>query len=143
MTMSVLAIVVMNRTLQTNDVLARVKKRGRARSTTTAPCRRACTIVPYYDRSTLVNVTTHTVLHNLLFGCVLVFLIQWLFLGDLRSAVIVAHEHSVRAAVQHHHAGADRAVGQSAVARRGGFWNHRRFGGDSGRKCIPQFPTAA
>ncbi len=35
-------------------------------------------------------VTTHTVLHNLILGCVLVFLIQWVFLGDLRSAVIVA-----------------------------------------------------
>jgi cobalt-zinc-cadmium resistance protein CzcA len=29
------------------------------------------------------------VLHNLLFGCLLVFLIQWIFLGDLRSAIIV------------------------------------------------------
>jgi cobalt-zinc-cadmium resistance protein CzcA len=46
-------------------------------------------IVPYYDRSSLVDVTTHTVLHNLIFGCLLVFLIQWIFLGDLRSAVIV------------------------------------------------------
>jgi heavy metal efflux system protein len=45
--------------------------------------------VPYYDRSTLVAVTTHTVLHNLIFGCLLVFLIQWIFLGDLRSALIV------------------------------------------------------
>ena len=33
--------------------------------------------------------TTHTVLHNLIFGCSLVFLIQWIFLGDLRSAIIV------------------------------------------------------
>ena len=46
-------------------------------------------LVPYYDRSTLVSVTTHTVLHNLIFGCLLVFLIQWVFLGNLRSAIIV------------------------------------------------------
>jgi len=46
-------------------------------------------LVPFYDRTTLVNITTHTVLHNLLFGCVLIFLIQWVFLGDLRSAIIV------------------------------------------------------
>ena len=46
-------------------------------------------LVPYYDRSSLVNVTTRTVLHNLIFGCLLVFLIQWIFLGDLRSAIIV------------------------------------------------------
>ena len=43
-----------------------------------------------YDRSDLINVTTQTVLHNLLFGVVLVFLVQWLFLGDLRSAIIVS-----------------------------------------------------
>ena len=46
-------------------------------------------LVPYYDRTGLVNVTTHTVLHNLIFGCVLVFVIQWIFLGNLRSAIIV------------------------------------------------------
>ena len=34
--------------------------------------------------------TTHTVLHNLIFGCLLVFIIQWIFLGDLRSAIIVS-----------------------------------------------------
>ena len=33
--------------------------------------------------------TTGTVLHNLIFGCVLVFVIQWIFLGSLRSAIIV------------------------------------------------------
>jgi heavy metal efflux system protein len=43
-----------------------------------------------YDRSDLINLTTHTVLFNMIFGMVLVFLIQWIFLGDLRSAVIVS-----------------------------------------------------
>jgi heavy metal efflux system protein len=43
-----------------------------------------------YDRTDLINVTTHTVLHNMIFGIVLIFLVQWLFLGNLRSAVIVA-----------------------------------------------------
>ncbi len=42
-----------------------------------------------YDRSDLINVTTRTVLHNMLFGIVLIFLIQWLFLGSLRTAIIV------------------------------------------------------
>ena len=46
-------------------------------------------VVPYYDRSSLIALTTHTVLHNLIFGCMLVFLIQWIFLGNLRSAIIV------------------------------------------------------
>jgi cobalt-zinc-cadmium resistance protein CzcA len=43
-----------------------------------------------YDRSDLIKATTDTVLHNLLFGIVLVFFVQWIFLGDLRSATIVA-----------------------------------------------------
>src|SRR6202020_3500332 len=46
-------------------------------------------VVPFYNRMSLVHVTTHTVLENLLFGCVLVFFIQWSFLGDLRSAIVV------------------------------------------------------
>ena len=43
-----------------------------------------------YDRSDLISVTTRTVIHNMLMGVALIFLVQWLFLGNLRSAVIVA-----------------------------------------------------
>jgi cobalt-zinc-cadmium resistance protein CzcA len=43
-----------------------------------------------YDRTDLINTTTHTVLHNMLFGVLLIFLLQWAFLGNLRSAFIVA-----------------------------------------------------
>src|ERR1700689_1399931 len=43
-----------------------------------------------YDRSDLIHVTTHTVLHNMIAGIVLIFLLQWAFLGNIRSAVIVA-----------------------------------------------------
>jgi cobalt-zinc-cadmium resistance protein CzcA len=85
----VTAIVVMNRTLQTNEVVARVKAEiDKINSDGTLPA--GVKMEPYYDRSTLVSVTTHTVLHSLLFGCLLVFFIQWVFLGDLRSAVIVS-----------------------------------------------------
>src|SRR5690242_17850603 len=44
-------------------------------------------IDPYYDRKDLVNLTTHTVLEALAFGICLIFVIQYLFLGDLRTAV--------------------------------------------------------
>ena len=47
-------------------------------------------IEPIYDRSGLIALTTHTVLHNMVEGVVLIFLVQWLFMGDLRSALIVA-----------------------------------------------------
>jgi len=42
-----------------------------------------------YDRKDLIEITTHTVLHNMVFGIGLIFLLQWLFLGNLRSALIV------------------------------------------------------
>src|SRR6476469_717704 len=47
-------------------------------------------IVPFYDRGDLVGITVNTVLHNMMFGIALIFFIQWLFLGNLRSAIIVA-----------------------------------------------------
>jgi len=43
-----------------------------------------------YDRTDLIDVTTHTVLENMVFGMVLIFIVQWVFLGTFRSAVIVA-----------------------------------------------------
>ena len=47
-------------------------------------------IVPFYDRGDLVAITIDTVLHSLIFGIFLIFIVQWLFLGDLRCAIIVA-----------------------------------------------------
>src|SRR5882762_5633341 len=42
-----------------------------------------------YDRKELIDITTRTVLHNMVFGIGLIFLLQWVFLGNLRSAIIV------------------------------------------------------
>ena len=47
-------------------------------------------IVPFLDRSNLVHYTTHTVLHNLTEGIILVTVILFLFLGNVRGALIVA-----------------------------------------------------
>jgi cobalt-zinc-cadmium resistance protein CzcA len=83
-----LAIVVMNRTFHTNDVVPRIEAEiDKMNNDGSLPP--GVKLVPYYDRTTLIAVTTSTVLHNLIFGCVLIFLIQWIFLGDLRSAIIV------------------------------------------------------
>jgi len=46
-------------------------------------------LVPHLDRSDLVHYTTHTVLRNLIDGVLLVTLILFLFLGNVRSALIV------------------------------------------------------
>src|SRR5215472_9955606 len=42
-----------------------------------------------YNRKDLNDITTRTVLHNMAFGIALIVLLQWVFLGNLRSAVIV------------------------------------------------------
>src|ERR1035438_7326518 len=47
-------------------------------------------IVSFLDRSVLVHLTTHTVLHNLTEGIILVALILFMFLGNARGALIVA-----------------------------------------------------
>jgi cobalt-zinc-cadmium resistance protein CzcA len=47
-------------------------------------------IVPFIDRSDLVHYTTHTVLHNLTEGIILVVVVLFLFLGNIRGAIIVA-----------------------------------------------------
>jgi cobalt-zinc-cadmium resistance protein CzcA len=82
------SIVVMSRTEQTANMLPKVKAEV-AKMNSDGSLPPGVKVVPFYDRSSLIAVTTHTVLHNLIFGCLLVFLIQWIFLGDLRSAIIV------------------------------------------------------
>jgi cobalt-zinc-cadmium resistance protein CzcA len=82
------AIVVQRRTEKTADMIPKVEAAiEKLNSDGSLPP--GVKVVPFYDRSSLIDITTHTVLHNLIFGCLLVFLIQWIFLGNLRSAVIV------------------------------------------------------
>ncbi len=50
---------------------------------------RGVTVHPFIDRSDLLHFTTHTVLHNLTEGMILVALILFLFLGNVRGATIV------------------------------------------------------
>ena len=47
-------------------------------------------IEPYYDRATLVELTTHTVIENLIVGMLLVAIVLWFFLGHSRAALITA-----------------------------------------------------
>ncbi|HYW39877.1 MAG TPA: CusA/CzcA family heavy metal efflux RND transporter [Terriglobales bacterium] len=47
-------------------------------------------VVPMLDRSDLLHFTTHTVMHNLAEGMILVTIILFLFLGNARAALIVA-----------------------------------------------------
>jgi cobalt-zinc-cadmium resistance protein CzcA len=47
-------------------------------------------IVPFYDRTRLVDTTLHTVGHNMLEGAFLVTLVLWLFLRAIRGSLAVA-----------------------------------------------------
>jgi cobalt-zinc-cadmium resistance protein CzcA len=47
-------------------------------------------LVPFVDRSDLLQYTTHTVLHNLTEGIILVVIVLFLLLGNVRGAIIVA-----------------------------------------------------
>ena len=82
------SIVVMRRTEKTSDMIPKVEQtiNDLNHDGSLPP---GVKVVPYYDRSSLIALTTHTVVHNLVYGIILVFLIQWIFLGNLRSAIIV------------------------------------------------------
>ena len=132
----------MGRTFHTNDVVPRIKAEIE-RLNTDGELPRGVQLVPYYDRTGLVNITTHTVLHNLIFGCILVFLIQWIFLGNLRSAIIVginipfALFFAVIIMV---------LMGQDANLLSVGavdFGIIVDFGGDPGREYLQELPGAA
>ncbi len=85
----VVGIVLMQKLERTMDVVQRVRAEiAKINSDGTLPP--GVKVVPFYDRGDLVAVTVRTVLHNLLFGIALIFIIQWIFLGDLRCALIVA-----------------------------------------------------
>jgi heavy metal efflux system protein len=81
-------IVLMRRGAQSIPTIKRVQaKVAEINSTGVLPP--GVSIERIYDRSDLIAITTHTVLHNMVLGVLLIFVLQWLFLGNLRSAVIV------------------------------------------------------
>ena len=85
---AVSGIVVMGRTEKTAEMLPKVKAEiDLMNRDGSLPA--GVRLAAIYDRGALVDVTTQTVLHNLAFGCLLVFLVQWIFLGNLRSAILV------------------------------------------------------
>src|SRR6476660_4063364 len=81
-------IVLMRRGEQSSPTIARVEKlvHDINHSSILPP---GVQIERIYDRKDLIDITTHTVLHNMVVGIILIVLLQWIFLGDLRSALIV------------------------------------------------------
>jgi cobalt-zinc-cadmium resistance protein CzcA len=85
----IFGIVLMQKLERTMDVVIRVRAAiERINSDGSLPP--GVKIDAFYDRGDLVGITVRTVMHNMLFGIVLIFLIQWIFLGNLRCALIVA-----------------------------------------------------
>src|SRR5436190_8712262 len=81
-------IVLMRRSEQSSPTIARVEKLvNQINSSSILPP--GVKIERIYDRKDLIDLTTHTVLHNMVAGILLIVLLQWIFLGDLRSALIV------------------------------------------------------
>ncbi len=85
----VFGIVLMQKFERTMDVVKRVREAVH-RLNTDGSLPPGVQIDVYYDRGDLVAVTVNTVLHNMLFGIALIFVIQWVFLGNLRCALIVS-----------------------------------------------------
>src|SRR5262249_7211541 len=84
----VTGIVLMRKGENPSAVLAALKERVTTLNASILP--KGVQIVPYYDRTKLIDTTLHTVFKNLLEGALLVTLVLYLFLGHLRSAAIVA-----------------------------------------------------
>jgi cobalt-zinc-cadmium resistance protein CzcA len=85
----IFGVVLMQKLERTMDVVTRVRAAiAKMNSDGTLP--RGVQVEPFYDRGDLVAITVRTVLHNMFFGIALIFLIQWVFLGNLRCAIIVA-----------------------------------------------------
>jgi len=88
-TNTITGVVLMQKLERTMDVVQRVRAAvAKLNSDGSLPA--GVKLEPFYDRGDLVAITVNTVMHNLLFGIALIFVIQWLFLGDLRCALIVA-----------------------------------------------------
>ncbi len=81
-------IVLMRRGQQSMPTIERVQAEVEAINSGVLPP--GVRIERLYDRSDLIRLTTRTVLHNVVAGVLLIFLLQWGFLGNFRSALIVA-----------------------------------------------------
>src|SRR5262252_9186353 len=81
-------IVLMRRGEQSLPTLARVRQKVEQLNHGLLP--KGMRVVPYYDRTDLIHITTETVTHTLLEGMALVAFILLAFLGDLRASLVVA-----------------------------------------------------
>ena len=87
-TESVGGVVMMMRGGNAKEVVSRIKQRV-AEVNSKGMLSGGLQIVPFYDRSELVDAALHTVVKVLIEGIILVIIVLFLFLGDVRSSLIV------------------------------------------------------
>ncbi len=80
-------IVLLRKSAESDQTLTAIHEKVKELNERLLP--RGVRIVPFLDRSDLVRFTTHTVLHNLTEGMILVAIILFVFLGNARGALIV------------------------------------------------------
>jgi len=80
-------IVVMRKGENPSDVLDKLHEKVEELNTSILPD--DVKIIPFYDRTTLMDYAQHTVIHNLIEGIVLVTVIVLLFMADWRTTVTV------------------------------------------------------
>ncbi|MDQ2841560.1 MAG: CusA/CzcA family heavy metal efflux RND transporter [Acidobacteriota bacterium] len=81
-------IVLLRKGAESDSTLVGIHKKVRELNDRILP--KGVKVIPFLDRSDLLHYTTHTVLHNLAEGMILVSIILFIFLGNLRGALIVA-----------------------------------------------------
>ncbi len=101
------------------------------------------TIVPFLDRSKLVHYTTHTVLHNLTEGMILVSLIPLLVPGQRSRRADRGGDHSILPALCRHLSRSEPHSCESPLARRSRFRRARGRRDRAGRKYCALAPSRA
>ncbi|MHB8481296.1 MAG: efflux RND transporter permease subunit [Nitrospiria bacterium] len=81
-------IVLLRRGGNASEVLVRVRDKIKELNSGLLPP--GIKVVPFYDRQVLLDLTTHTVSHTLLFGMTLVLAVLFLFLGNIWVSLVVA-----------------------------------------------------
>ena len=132
----VTGIVLMQKFERTMEVVKRVRA-AVERINTDGSLPPGVQIEPFYDRGDLVAITVQTVLHNMLFGIALIFPIQWMFLGDLRCALIVSATIPVALFLAVMITVRARRIRQPAVDRRDRPRHHRRRHRDHDGEHLP------
>ena len=129
-------VILMRTGEQTQKVLKQVEAKTKELNEKVLP--KDVKILPYYDRSELVALTTETVERNLLRGMLLVVVVLVFFLYDFRCRIDCGHGHPAVVAVRVHLSEHPERLGQPAVHRRGGFRDPGgRRGGDGGKHFPP------